>query len=139
MRILTYQAKAFSWTPHHKTLAMAPDADSGGFATECVVAWIHAERSDQNDESRVFRHVLKHIKWIANKRKMTDVVLHSFAHLGGDTASAEFAAQFISRMADRLRSTGYRVQTTPFGYFCGWNLEVYGDSLAKVYKEIAPA
>ena len=36
----------------------------------------------------------------------------------------------------RLREAGYDVWTTPFGYFCEWDLSVYGESLAKVWKEI---
>ena len=35
-----------------------------------------------------------------------------------------------------LGNTGYRVWQTPFGYFCEWDLAVYGDSLAKVFKEL---
>ena len=139
MRILTYQAKTFGWTPHHKTLAEVPDVHEGGQCEDCVVVWLHAEVCDESDDSRVFRHVLKHIKWIANKRKMVNVVLHSFAHLGGETASAAFAQDFIGRLNDRLPRTGYRVHVTPFGYFCAWHLDVYGDSLAKVYKEIKPS
>jgi hypothetical protein len=39
-------------------------------------------------------------------------------------------------LAERLRDTGYHVWLTPFGYFCEWELSVYGESLAKVWKEI---
>ena len=28
------------------------------------------------------------------------------------------------------------VATTPFGWFCEWDLAVYGESLAKVWKEV---
>jgi hypothetical protein len=64
-------------------------------------------------------------------------VLHSFAHLGGAGASAPFTESFMAEIAQRLRDTGYSVWLTPFGYFCEWDLSVYGDSLAKVWKEIA--
>ena len=39
-------------------------------------------------------------------------------------------------LAERLRGTGYEVKITPFGYFCEWDLSVYGESLAKVWKEV---
>jgi len=48
----------------------------------------------------------------------------------------DFAEAFINTVAQRLRETAYLVWTTPFGYFCEWDLGVYGDSLAKVWKEI---
>ena len=63
-------------------------------------------------------------------------MLHSFTHLGGETAQATVAESLIDTTAQRLRDTGYQVWTTPFGYFCEWDLSVYGESLAKVWKEI---
>lgn len=136
MRMLTYQARHFAWQPFLKNVESAKDNSESGEVKDAVVAWMHAEASDPNDDARVFRHCLKHIKWIANKRQLKTVVLHFFAHLGGESSEPEYAEDFISRLAERLRSTGYTVYTTPFGYFCSWQLDVYGDSLAKVYKSI---
>jgi hypothetical protein len=42
----------------------------------------------------------------------------------------------MATLQQRLGETGYQVWTTPFGYFCEWDLSVYGESLAKVWKEI---
>jgi hypothetical protein len=38
--------------------------------------------------------------------------------------------------AERLRSVGYRVWITPFGWVCEWELGVHGESLAKVFKSL---
>ena len=40
------------------------------------------------------------------------------------------------RTYERLAGGGYEVATTPFGWFCEWDLSVYGESLAKVWKEV---
>ena len=136
MRLLTYQAKHFGWTPFQKTVESAPEVTEGGAVDDAVVAWLHVEAKDAEDEARTFRHTLMHIKWIANKRGMKNVVLHFFAHLGGESGDPQHARAFITRLAERLSSTGYSVHITPFGYFCAWQLDVYGDSLAKVYKTI---
>lgn len=56
--------------------------------------------------------------------------------MGGETASPVCAEAFINTVAQRLRETGYQVWITPFGYFCEWDLSFYGESLAKVWKEI---
>ena len=133
MKILSYQAKAFSWSGHHQTLTDAAP-NSSGHVTEAAVIWLHIEKNDSADEGKIFKKTLKHIKWIANNKSLKDVVLHSFAHLGGDTAEPAFAKDFIERMAMRLESTGYHVHQTPFGWFCAWNLSIYGDSMAKVFK-----
>lgn len=144
MRLLTFQARRFSWQAFAPTLPDAdglPDAPPDAPLPEdalddAVVVWLHIEAADVAEEATVFRQTLKHIKWIANKRSMRHVVLHSFTHLGGDTAEPGFARTFIQRLAERLTATDYTVKCTPFGWFCAWNLDVYGDSLAKVYKAI---
>ena len=64
------------------------------------------------------------------------MVLHSFAHLGGDNAEPDFARALIEELAARLHETGYDVWITPFGYFNEWDLSVYGESMAKVWKQI---
>jgi Archaea-specific editing domain of threonyl-tRNA synthetase len=138
MKLLCFQAKRFRWKTHSKTLPEVLDQDVDQAVTETVVVFVHAEASDADEEryGSVSRQVLKHIKWLANKRGIKNIVLHSFTHLGGETAQPTVAESFIDTTAQRLRDTGYQVWTTPFGYFCEWDLSVYGESLAKVWKEI---
>jgi hypothetical protein len=135
MRILTFLARNFTWEPHSQTLSDAPPAQSGS-VIDAVVAFMQIEARDDVDRSRVFRRTLKHLKWLANKRQFKTIVLHSFTHLGGENADPDFAHTFFVDLAERLRGTGYTVEITPYGWFCAWQLDVYGESLAKVYKEI---
>jgi len=138
MKLLCFQAKRFRWKTHAKTLPDVPDQDVEEEVAETLVAFIHAEASDEIEERRisVLRQTLKHMKWLANKRGLKNIVIHSFTHLGGETASPAGAESIIVALAERLRETGYQVWITPFGYFCEWDLDVYGESLAKVWKEI---
>jgi len=138
MKLLCFQAKRFRWKTHSKTLPQAADTEIEAEVRQAVVIFIHAEASDAEESrtSSVQRQSLKHIKWLANKRELKNIVLHSFTHLGGDTAAPAFAESFITTLSQRLGETDYKVSTTPFGYFCEWDLEVFGDSLAKVWKEI---
>lgn len=136
MRLLTFQARRFEWTTHRRTLEDVVEREVADGVEDAVVAFMHIEARDEGGaRSRAFRKTLKHVKWIANKRSLTRIVLHSFAHLGGENAGADFATTFIDDLAERLATTGYEVKTTPFGYFCAWNLDVFGDSLAKVYAD----
>lgn len=138
MKLLCFQAKRFRWKTHSKTLPEVPDQELERDVEETIVVFVHAESSDAAAErsASVLRQSIKHIKWLANKRALKNVVLHSFTHLGGATALPAFAESFINAVAERLRENGYQVWTTPFGYFCEWDLSVYGESLAKVWKEI---
>lgn len=138
MRLLCFQAKRFHWKSFSKTLDEAAEQTVDEELLDCVVVFLHAESRDEDVETRrrVFKHTLKHVKWLANKRDFHNVVLHSFTHLGADNASPAFAESFLGELADRLTATDYTVKCTPFGYFCEWDLEVHGESLAKVWKEI---
>lgn len=139
MKVLCFQAKHFRWTPFSRTLETVPDLPRETTEVqEAVVAFVHAEVKDEDPDERrrVFKHLLKHIKWLANKREMRQVVLHSFTHLGAENSSADFARDLLDELAERLRGTGYEVGLTPFGWFCEWELSVHGESLAKVWKEI---
>jgi hypothetical protein len=138
VRLLCFQAKRFWWRPFERTLA---DAAAGGEAVEvhdAVVAFIHVERADVEGEGTesAFRQALKHLKWLANKRELRVVVLHSFTHLGGDAAEPAAAQALLERLAARLAETGYTPHVTPFGWFNEWDLSVFGESLAKVWKQI---
>jgi len=138
MKLLCFQAKRFRWKTHSRTLPQVPHLEVEEEVRQTVVIFIHAETSDadQARASSVLRQCLKHIKWLANKRELENIVLHSFTHLGGATADPAFADSWITTLSQRLSETGYQVWTTPFGHFCEWDLDVYGESLAKVWKEI---
>jgi len=138
MRLLCFQAKRFCWKPFERTL---PDAPDGGDRVEvhgAVIAFVHVERADIEPErtDSVFRQAVKHLKWLANKRALRTVVLHSFTHLGGDGAEPQAAQALFERIAERLREAGYDTYITPFGWLNEWDLSVYGESLAKVWKQI---
>lgn len=135
MRILSFLARSFAWQPHSQTLPDAPPA-LGGAVADAVVAFIHIEARDEDERASVSRQTLKHLKWLANKKGFGVIVLHTFTHLGGKNSSPVFAQAFLDELAERLRGTGYQVEITPFGWFCSWQLDVYGESLAKVYKAI---
>lgn len=138
MKLLCFQAKRFHWKTHSKTVPEMPDVNVDEEVADSVVVFIHAETSDEiaDRKSSILRQALKHVKWLANKRTLNKIVIHSFTHLGGETASPAAANGSISALAQRLRESGYQVWTTPFGYFCEWDLSVHGESLAKVWKEI---
>lgn len=135
MRILCFLADRFRWEPFSRTLEDAPAAQPGE-VTDAVVAFVHLESGDASRRSGVFRKTLKHLKWLANKRELKTIVLHSFTHLGGENADPDLARAFLEELARRLEATGYRVEITPFGWFSAWEIAVRGESLAKVWKEI---
>ena len=133
---MMFQARRFRFRTFAKTLEQVPDLDLEEEIHEAAVIFLQAEGRDEENLDSIFSKTLKNIKWLANKRGLKKVVLHSFTHLGGETAAPEFAQSLVERLAERLRGTGYQVWITPFGYVCEWDLSVYGESLAKVFKAL---
>lgn len=138
MRLLCFQAKRFWWRPFARTLADAAPDTGAVEVHDAVIAFAHVERGDVEGAGAesAFRQALKHLKWLANKRALRIVVLHSFTHLGGDPADPEPAQSLLERLAARLAETGYTTHVTPFGWMNEWEISVYGESLAKVWKQI---
>jgi hypothetical protein len=136
MRLLTYQAEHFAWRSFSKTLPEVDDAEVNEAVDDALVVFMHIEHKDFEAGAKTFKHALKHVKWLANKRDLKTIVLHSFTHLGGESAEPTQAQGFMHSLKERLEATDYTVRLTPFGYFCSWDLRVYGDSLAKVYKAL---
>ncbi len=136
MKLLMFQAKRFRYRTFAKTLEQVPDLDLEEEISDAAVIFLQVEGRDEESLDSTFSKTLKNIKWLANKRELKKVVLHSFTHLGGETAAPEFAQAFLERLAERLRGSGYEVWITPFGYVCEWDLSVYGESLAKVFKAL---
>jgi len=129
-----FQARRFAWRPCERANTEAAVAADGLAVTEAVVVFAHAERGDEDKRGKTITKAAKNIKWLAGKRGLRRVVLHSFTHLGGETADPAVALALLEEIAARLRQAGYQVWLTPFGWSCEWELAVYGEGLAKVFK-----
>ena len=131
-----FQAARFTWRPFQRSLADAADPGAATEIEDVAVIFCHAEVQDEAKRSKIVTKATKNIKWLAGKRGLKRVVLHSFTHLGGDTAEAALAQALLAEIGARLKRAGYEVAYTPFGWVCEWELSVHGESLAKVYKAI---
>jgi hypothetical protein len=136
MKIQMYLAKQFTYKPYEKTLPSAEDHFDEIQVVDAAVIFVHSEPQDETESAGLETKFVKNVKWIAGKRGFKNIVLHSFTHLAEASASPQFAEAFLQGAAARLQSTGYLVTLTPFGWTCEWNLSVYGESLAKVFKSL---
>jgi hypothetical protein len=136
VKLLMFAARHFCWRPFERTLPDAADVAGGVEVCDAAVVFVHAEAEDEANRSNVLAKALKNVKWLAGKRKLRNVVLHSFTHLSQSKAAPAFARSFLEDMAERLHGVGYQVWITPFGWVCEWDLGVYGESLAKVFKSL---
>ncbi len=134
MRVLFWYCDRFAWSPAVKTLADAPDAGPDE-RNGAVVAFVHVEPGDTEDGASAETKLVKNAKWLARKWGGTQVLLHSFTHLGEKKADPEAARRLLDRSQERLNSAGYAASQTPYGYFLDLSIEAKGHPLARVFKE----
>ena len=136
MKLLMFQSPLFRYRTFRKTLPDVEDQNVAEEVAQTAVIWLHAESQDEPRRAKVLSRTLRNIKWLANKRGLRNVVLHSFTHLAETKADPAFARALLEELGVRLERSGYAVWITPFGYTCEWQLAVYGESLAKVFKSL---
>lgn len=137
MKLLMFHAEVFEYSASVQTLADAPALETAeDRVSQAVVVFMHAEPRDAERGAKLITKCAKNVKWLANKAGLKRVVLHSFDHLGEEKATPEDAHRLIEALVLRLRSNGYEVSSTPFGYSSRWSLSVPGAPIAKVFKAL---
>lgn len=127
----------FSYTPKIKNLEEYETVNEGSSFNDCLVAFIHAEEKDENEDFNSFeKKMVKNIKWAAGKNNTKRVILHSFAHLSDSKASPEFTKKLFDKAEERLKNADYEVYQTPFGYFLDLDMKAPGFSLARIFKSL---
>lgn len=137
MKVLVMYAGEFSYSPAQKNLISAVEVNEGDTFTDCIVAFIHVEKSDEEyDVKSREKKLVNHLKWTARKNNCKKIILHSFAHLSESKASAEFTKDIFDLAEARLLNGGYSTAQTPFGYFLDLNLKAPGHSLARIWASL---
>ena len=126
----------FSYIPTKKTLESMPDFSEGKEYENIQAAFIQVEKEDEENEGEVKKKLLKNLKWVSKKNNTKHIVLHSFAHLSESKAEPEFSKSLFDNIDERLTSSGFKVEQTPFGYFLDLKIDAPGYSLARVFKDL---
>ncbi len=80
MKLLMFLSPRFSWRPHRRALGEAETSTEGETVEDCAVIFVHAESHDPENRGNLLTKFLKNVKWIAKKRAVRNIVLHSFPH-----------------------------------------------------------
>ena len=128
--------KEFSYTPTIKSIESMPDRSEEKKYKNVQVAFIHVEAEDEERDIAIKKKLLKNLKWIAGKNETKKIILHSFAHLSESKADPIFTKDLFDNIEERLVSSGFEVEQTPFGYFLDLKVEAPGYSLARVFKDL---
>lgn len=134
MKLLMIYCSEFKYHPTIKTLDGFDEVTHGKSFQHALVAFIHAEESDEKDLKNTETKLVKNLKWAAKKNNTREVVLHSFAHLSESKASPGFTMQLFDQVEARMQNADYICTQTAFGYFMDLELDAPGVSQARIFK-----
>jgi threonyl-tRNA synthetase len=138
MKLLLLHVDFLEFAVTKKTKYAEPVEDSAkhGRMEEALVAFIAAERSDEEALDAVAQGAADVIRDVATKVATNKVVLYPYAHLSSDLASAPKAVDVIRGIECLL--TGYDVLRAPFGWYKSFNLKCKGHPLSELSRTVAP-
>ena len=130
MKLLMLHTESFWYKPYNSDSSKTEKT----IFQNCLVIFIHVEEADKG-RNDVIDKAVGNIKWLANKNKVTIVVLHSFAHLSTSKSDPDTASDIIHKINEKLEKR-LSTHTVPFGQFYEFSVHVLSQSLAKVFKDL---
>jgi threonyl-tRNA synthetase editing subunit len=134
MKLLMIYCSKFAYNPTIHTLKDFPLVENGSEQTDSLVAFIHAEFTDEEDPKGIENKLLKNIKWAAKKNNTKNIILHSFAHLAETKANPLITKDIFNKVELRLKNADYNCCQTPFGHFLDLDIQAPGVSQARIFK-----
>lgn len=134
MKLLMIYCEKFGYKTSMKTLEEVADQTGEEQILNAVVGFINMEAEDEANAAKIETKMIKNLKWAANKNDSKTIVLHSFAHLSESKAEPAKVAELLDNAEERLKSSGYEVLQTPFGYFLDLDIKAPGSPLTRLFK-----
>jgi len=126
----------FEYRTTTKTLLELKSEEKQETFRDVLVGFIHSEKEDEEEVDKKVKKLVKSLKWAAGKNKTKRIVLHSFAHLSKSKADPEVVLSILEKAEERLKSVGYEVYQTPFGYFLNLEVSAPGISQARIFQDL---
>ncbi len=136
MKLLIIYMDKFGYRTTTKTLSELKSEEKQETFQDVLVGFIHSEKEDEEEVDKKVKKLIKSLKWAAGKNKTKRIVLHSFAHLSKSKADPEVALSILEKTEERLKSAGYEVYQTPFGYFLNLEVSAPGISQARIFQDL---
>lgn len=134
MKLLMIYCEQFGWRTNYKTLEVVEDISEQRMIHDVLVGCINMEAEDEENAVKKETKLIKNLKWAAGKNNTRKIVLHSFAHLSESKAEPKNAAHLLNSAEQRLKTAGYEVWQTPFGYFVDLEIKAPGNPLTRIFK-----
>ena len=139
MKILALHSDFMEYEITKKT-SMAeeiPDMTGKDRMEEVLAVFTTVESVDETNP-HVVEDASAEISAIAQKIDTTHIMLYPYAHLSSDLASPQKAVPILKQLEEELKSMGYAVKRSPFGYYKSFSLKCKGHPLSELSRSILP-
>lgn len=137
MRLLIWHVDHFASEPTERGRSKVADAEPSRVSVEeALVVFAQAEKADEPDSEAVADRTAEAIGRVAAQLKVSQVVLHSFAHLFGELADPTIARQILDATQARLEARGLTVAQTAFGWFNRLDMRAKGHPLSRQARQL---
>jgi threonyl-tRNA synthetase len=141
LRLLLIHADSFSYAVREKAVPNPETIDPSrlsGDLSELLVAFCTVEAEDEADPNEVAEIASKSIAETARTVRTQRVMIYPYAHLSSSLASRDIAINVLAMMELRIKSEGFEVWRSPFGYYKSFKLSCKGHPLSELSRTIRP-
>src|SRR3990170_2241106 len=139
MRILFVHADRLEYEVREPAIKDAEEVDPKHrrmAVDEVRVCFTTVETRDEADPDRIAALAAKEIEDVAAKVHTGRVVLYPYAHLSSSLAGPSISRTIIAGLAARLKTEGFEVVASPFGWYKSFRLSAKGHPLSELSREI---
>ena len=139
MRLLIFHGNLAYKATEPVKISVREDADEGEWKTfeNVLTVFCAVEATDEGRLSEITQKAADELRTVAERVKVKNIVLYPHAHIFPRQLSRpKFAVQMLQALSNELRTRGYTVNQTPFGWYKAFKLECLGHPLSESGRTI---
>ena len=141
MRVLLIHADHFEYETKEKAIKNPEDIPidkKKGSMDEVLVAFCTVEKIDEKNPEDVSHKASDSIDEVAKQVKAKNIMIYPYAHLSPELGSRDKAIPLLKDIENDLRSRGYDVARSPFGWYKSFEIKCKGHPLSELSRSLAP-
>ncbi len=139
MRLLIFHGNLAYKPTEAVKISVRDEAEEGEWKDfeNCLTVFCAIEASDEGRLSEVVQKAVDEIRVVAERVKVTNIVLYPHAHIfPRKLAKPKFAVRMLQKLSQALQDQGFVVHQTPFGWYKAFKLECFGHPISETGRSI---
>jgi len=141
MKVLLIHADHFGYETKEKAIKNPEDISIDkrkGSMDEVLVAFCTVEKVDEKNPEDISQKASDSIDDVAKQVKAKNIMIYPYAHLSPELGSRDKAIPLLKDIETNLRSRGYNVARSPFGWYKSFEIKCKGHPLSELSRSLVP-